>query len=298
MMLLPKQSHRRLEEEADEVLHKKHRHALQRVFDPIPRPVLYTAGIILGLALFSPFWFYLVSEPFERTPIYLTDDAQSLPVPTNNHSKSAAPIFNPDQAVATELVQFAGIRLETRRDELEHRFNLVLQNTRGMQPEIYVAHPADEIQRLTAHFYDGVLKDFTLVMRERLVPLATVQTQLEAQFGPPTDQRDAGPENSTAGLGGLGLGNDSVAKKLAAFAQRRLLVWSDDNYRVDATIYFNHGVSPQPLAVLQIRLAAAAWLKSNRPMVGSSAPVPVPAPPVETERQINPIPALDRKLAP
>jgi len=300
-MLLPRPQRAPVEDDEDDAkLHKKHSDAMRRVFDPIPRPLMYGVGIVLGLILFSPFWVYLVSERLENKPVFLADDAQSIPVPTNTALRAGTAMLSTNRMDATDLAQFAGIRLEERRDELDNRFNLALQNTRGMQPEIYVARPADEIEQITAHLYDGILKEFTLLLRERLAAPAAVQKQLVEQFGQPAEQREAGNDDSTTGLGNLGLGGDAVAKRLAAFPRRRTLVWVDAINRVDATIYYSNGESPQPVSVLQIRLAAAAWLKASRPMVGSNVPVPMPVPmPTNTpERLVNPIPPLERKLAP
>lgn len=257
---------------------------------------MYVAGILLGLAIFSPFWVYMISDRFVRKPVYLADDAPLVPVATNAVAAPAPALLDTNRTGGVDLTQFAGVRLEAHRDELDHRFNLVLQNTRGMQPEIYVARPADEIEQFTALMYDGVLKEFTLIMRERLLPPAGVQQRLVEQFGEPAEQRDGVRDDSATGLGGLGLGADFLAQKLAAYPHRRTLVWADSVNRVDATIYYSNGDSPGPVSVLQLRLAAAAWLKTSRPMVGSTVPVPVPAAP--PEQLINPIAPLEHKLAP
>lgn len=281
---------------AEEALvEKKHNHAMRRVFDPIPRSVLYTAGVVLGLAIFSPFWAYLVFERFEKKPVFLADDAPPVAVPTNAAPIAGVPMLSTNQLAGPDLAEYAGLRLESRREELDHRFSLSLQNMRGMQPEIYVAHPANEIDQFTAHFYDGILKEFTLIMRERLIAQADAERQLIEQFGPPTEQSTGG-EVAQPGLAGLGLGNDAVTKKLAGIPYRRTWAWANAHYRVDATLYCTSGESSPALAVLQIRVAAAAWLKTRRPMVGSTAPVPVPTNP--PERILNPVIPLEHKLAP
>jgi hypothetical protein len=294
MMLVPR-PHTTKHAEDEAVIEKKHDHALRRVFDPIPRPVMYAAGIVLGLAIFSPFWAYLVFERFEKKPVFLTDDAPLPPGSTNAVPVTAVPVLGTNRTAAADLTEYAGIRLESRREDLDHRFSLTLQNMRGMQPEIYMAQPASEIDQITAHFYDGILKEFTLIMRERLVAPAQAEAQLIEQFGRPMDQT-AGADSSPPGLGGLGLGDDALAKKLAAFPRRRRWVWVDSQSRVDAMLCYANGETAPTLAVLQIRVAAAAWLKTFRPMVGATAAIPVPT--NRPAQLINPLVPLERKLAP
>jgi DNA-directed RNA polymerase subunit RPC12/RpoP len=298
MMLLPRQRPAAVEDEEDDAeLHRKHQHALQRVFDPIPKPVLYTLGAILGLVLLSPFWIALISNPIERTHLDLDDELAPSAGATNQaRTAPAAPVFGTNQAVRVDLSQYAGIRLDTRREDLEFRFNLTLQNTRGMQPEVYVAYPAAEIQRLTAHFYNGMLREITLVMRERLASVDATQAQLVELYGQPREQKELSGENSGGALGGVGVPSDPLTKKLASFSQRRLVVWADDQYRVEATIYYTNHDLPQPVSLLQIRLSSVAWLATARPVVGATVPVPVPAP--EPERPVTPLLPSERRLSP
>src|SRR2546422_1050502 len=40
--------------------------SLRRVFEPIPRPVAYVAGVALILVIMAPFWLYLIKDGYRR----------------------------------------------------------------------------------------------------------------------------------------------------------------------------------------------------------------------------------------
>ena len=236
----------------NESTEKEDRRVYRRVFEPIPRMAAYAGGLLLILIVLSPFWASSVMDFFQRKTVYSLDNVAQPSVVTTN-----------GMAGARELTAFGGVQLDIRRDDLERPFNLKIQNTRGMNPEIYAGHNAGNVEFILADFYDGILKEATLVMHGRAVAPEVIQQELIEQFGEPQTRTDENGGPGYLGLNGLRLdaGRDDVAGKLAAFHHRRALLWTDGNVRVDALIYFNDA-GP---AVLQVHLAATAWLQANQP---------------------------------
>ena len=236
----------------------KRQEALRRIFEPIPRPAAYAGGILLILMLFSWLWLPSVMEIGQRQRIFIADTAPSATATTSN-----AP------AAGRDLTLFAGVRLDVRREELERPFGLVLQNTRGMRPELYEGRNAGDVALIAAGFYDGLLKEATLVMRERPVTVAVLEQELIEQFGEPQTRTDEDAGRSLDGLNGLHLdvSKDDLAGRLASFPHRRALLWTDGNVRVDAMIYFNDGAAGVTAAMVQVHLAATGWLQSSQTAV-------------------------------
>ena len=50
--------------------------------------------------------------------------------------------------------RFRGVRLDAGREDLQRRFNLRLQNTRGMVPEIYEAERAGDVETAVSDALD------------------------------------------------------------------------------------------------------------------------------------------------
>jgi hypothetical protein len=248
----------------------------RRVFEPIPRLALYVAGAVLVLLLLSPFWVYLVQERYKRDQIILSDETTNIVVrsPTN----VTTPLFGTNEP-SVLLDQYHGVRLEAGRDEFLRRFSLRLQNTRGMEPEIYVGYRLGDFEQLTGYFYGGALKEAFLVLREQRRALDAIQRDLVEQFGESQSVAD-NPNRPTTGtgLGALGLGGDDPAaelqKRLAGYPLRRDLVWTDAQTRVEATIYYTSVEPAQNAAVLAVHLSAAAWLKTSQNLGGITAPTP------------------------
>ena len=159
------------------------------------------------------------------------------------------------------------MRLDTRREELEHPFGLTLQNTRGMKPEIYEGRNAGDVELIMAYFYDGLLKEAALVMRARPVAPEVIQQELIENFGEPQTRTEESGGPGHLGLNGLRLDatKDDVAAKLASFPHRRALLWTDGKVRVDALIYFNNSGPGPASSMLQVHLAATGWLQANQP---------------------------------
>jgi len=256
----------------------------RRVFEPIPRPALYVAGIVLALALLSPFWVYLLQDQYSRKRIFISDDTTNLVRNTSSNTDTnlTAPIFeNSTQPIS--LSEFRGIRLEAAREDLLRRFNLRLQNTRGMEPEIYEAYRLGDVEHLKANFYGGLLKDVEIISRDSRHDLAAIQQELISQFGTPLAQTDS--QNTVAAVGvGLispSLSGDDDAKelqrKLAALTMRRDFIWASDQHRVTATVY--HNATRSGPALVSVRLSAAAWLLANQPLsTGIALPPGTPNP--------------------
>jgi hypothetical protein len=156
---------------------------------------------------------------------------------------------------------------------LERRFNLRLQNTRGMVPEIYVAERAGNIEQLTAFFYGTVLREFSLVTPQHRTTPEGAQRKLINEFGEPQQVQDLA---NTAGDSEVGLprltGADGIARKLAGFPFRRELAWADEQNRINATIYYNAADANPQVAMISVRVTAVAWLNANQSGLTAVAP--------------------------
>ena len=114
-----------------------------------------------------------------------------------------------------------------------------------------------------ASFYDGLLKEATLITRERLATTETIQQELIDLYGEPQTRTDETGKSIHTGLTGLhGItGSDDLTGKLANYPHRRALLWTDGKVRLDAMIYSDDtGRS----AILQVHLAATDWLQANQ----------------------------------
>ena len=255
----------------------------KRVFEPIPRALMYVVGAVVVLIILSPFWVYLIQERYVHHPIILSEDTTNVVTGPLNQTNATTPVFDPAQPPPVMLDQFHGVRLETGREELQRRFNLRLQNTRGMEPEIYEAGKIGDLERITAYFYNSLLKEATLVLREQRNGPDPVQKDLIEQFGTPSGQAD-GPNRKAGSSSGLAVpsltapgAGDELQKKLASFPFRRDLIWVNDRYRVQATIYYTSVDPVQGSVMVSVDLSAAAWLRVNQPM-GNGVVLPPPVP--------------------
>ena len=248
-------------DEKPEHSEQKRQAALRRIFEPIPRPAAYAGGVLLILMLFSWLWLPSVMDLGQRKPLFLSESPTAPTALVTN--------VTPGTADRRDLMLFNGVRLDGRREDLERQFNLVLQNMRGMQPELYTGHNVGDIDLIMAGFYEGVLKEATLVMRERPVATEVIEQELLAQYGEPQTRTDDNSGRSLSGLIGLHLdaSKDELAGKLAKFQHRRALLWTDGNMRVDALIYSSEGANGTPTARLQVHLAATAWLQASQTAV-------------------------------
>jgi hypothetical protein len=250
---------------------------LKRIFEPIPNSVLYLVGLAVVLLVMSPFWIYLVQERFSRKTILYSDDAVNLPVPPPVGTNVSEPALEPPHEQSEiALDQFHGIHLDAPRDDLQRRFSLRLQNTRGMAPEIYEASKVGDIERLRAHFYGGALKEFSLVLRQQRVSPDSIEKELREQFGEPKDVAEADNTTKPAGFSGAlsaASFDEEFEKMQAAFPRRRLLTWADAQNHVEATVYYTSTDPAQNVSMLELHISAFAWLDANRPRLGApSAP--------------------------
>ena len=265
--------------------HLKVDEKFRRVYNPIPRSALYIAGAVLVTLLLSPFWVYLIQERYRTNRITLSEETTNIVV--GAATNLAPPVFDPNERPALLLDQFHGVRLDANREDLVRRFSLRLQNTRGMEPEIYLAQKTGDLEQLTAYFYGGLLKEAFLALPERRTTADDLVRVLSEQFGAPASATDspnrAGvPGLGTPGLGGGDAGND-WARKLAGYPFRRDVAWADAQYRVEATIYFTSADPSLCQALPVVHLVSAGWLKSNQPLrdmtTPSHSPNPVIPPP-------------------
>jgi hypothetical protein len=174
--------------------------------------------------------------------------------------------------------EFLGIRLDANLEQLQRQFTLRLQNTRGMVPEIYEAAQAGDVDSVTMHFYNNLLKEFWVDTRERRVMPDKIERELREKFGEPKDRalKSDKPGDESLGLGlftaasGIKAGADRE-KKLAAYLYHVNISWSDDQTHADASIYYT-SVKPELCAtLLTVHICAAQWLNNNRPQLGPVA---------------------------
>ena len=249
---------------------------LRRALDPIPRPLAYLVGAVAILLLLSPFWILWVKDVLEHERPLVTDGTGSTPLPSSTDTSTPSPVLGePDATSANTLDEFHGIHLDTSLEELEHRYSARLQNTRGMVPEIYAASRAGDIENVTMHFYNNLLKEFWVDIHERRVVPDQIEKELRERYGEPKERtaRSGGP--SGPGLG-LSLPNAVDAakattdreKKLAGFPYQVDLIWADDQTQTDATIYYTTTEPATCSSLLRVHISAAHWLDTNRPQIG------------------------------
>jgi len=271
---------------------------LRRIFEPIPRPLAYLVGAALVLAVLAPFWVYLLKERFDRRPPVLSDDASSIPVPPAAETNPPPPVLEePRTESTTGIDEFHGIRLNTNLEGLQRRYNVRLQNTRGMVPEIYGAMRVGDVDSLTVHFYNNLLKEFWADMRERRVAPEEVEKELRDRYGEPRDRivRSGGQGDERLGLGlssaaGAIKAGPGREKKLARFPYRVEIAWGDDETLTEATIYYTSPTPTTCSSLLTMHISAARWLDSNRPQIGSAA-APSSTSATSTPGQTNAVPA-------
>jgi hypothetical protein len=240
---------------------------------------------VLALLLLSPFVAYLFQSSYRRGPVILSDDSELLPVPP------PATQAVPQEAVLTAPVpagflldRCRGLQLNATREDVQGLFNLRLVNTRGMEPEIYEAGKAGDVEQVTAHFYNGQLKEFHLVLQEKRAALAAVEAELVELFGEPQERADR--PRATANGFGLPKQTGALEQKLGSFPHQRVLRWFDGENQVEATLYTTGPENGRPTTMAAVHVTAARWLAANRSHLGSvAAPAtnqPAAAAPAET----------------
>jgi hypothetical protein len=242
----------------------------KRVFEPVPRVLVYLSGTVVALILLSPFWIVWLQDRYARNPIILSEDTANIVAPPMTNS-AAPPIISVPDTPPSSLDQYHNVRLEAGRDDVQHRFNLRLLNTRGMEPEIYEGNKGIEFDRFTGHFYSSTLKEVWLIRREQRTTPDAIQKDLIEQFNQPVEQAElVGPLPSSAPIG---VTADELARKLDNSPFHRSLVWTDALYRVEAMIHYNSGDPAHCRSTLSLHMSAIAWLKKRQPLNGiASAP--------------------------
>jgi DNA-directed RNA polymerase subunit RPC12/RpoP len=274
------------------------RRRLRRVFEPIPRPFVYLVGASLVLMVLTPFWIYLVKERLDSRPPVLSDDAASILVPTATETTHPPPAIEEPRTDLTNVIdEFLGIRLDANLDQLQRRFTLRLQNTRGMVPEVYEATQAGDVDSVTMHFYNNLLKEFWIDTRARHVMPDRIERELQEKFGEPKDRalKSGAPNGESLGLelfadaSGIKAGADRE-KKLAAFRHHVDVSWSDDQTHAEASIYYTSDKPELCTSLLTMHISATQWLNNNRPQLGPVATTSSTAP-TNTLDQTNEVPA-------
>jgi hypothetical protein len=269
----------------------KARRGMRRIFEPIPRPVAYIAGTLLILVLVSPFWIYMLQSGYQRGPVIFSDDSQALPVPpVATQAVPREAMLNTPVMTGFPLDRYRGLRLNASRDEVQEQFNLRLQNTRGMVPEIYTATKSGDFEQVVALFYNNQLKEFSLVLQPKRQPVAEAEAELVGLFGEPLERVDlpAEPAGATTGIG-LPRASTELEQKLAQFPHRRALRWNDEENRVEATLHFTTAEAGRTSVMVTVHVTATRWLTTNQTRLGNgsmpavnqpapAAPAPQPLP--------------------
>jgi hypothetical protein len=174
--------------------------------------------------------------------------------------------------------EFLGIRLDDTLDQVQRRFPMRLQNTRGMTPEIYETTGVGNIDSVTMHFYNNLLKEFWIDTHERHAAPDTIERDLREKFGEPKDRalKSDKPGKEDLGLGLFTTAGDIKTdadrkKRLAAFPHRVDVSWSDDQTHTEASVYYTSEKPELCSSLLTIHISAVQWLNNNRPQLGSVA---------------------------
>ncbi len=193
-------------------------------------------------------------------------------MPTATETNPPPPAIEEPRAEVTNAIdEFLGIRLDANLEQLQQRFTLRLQNTRGMVPEIYEATGAGTVDSVTLHFYNNLLKEFWVDARPRRITPDRIEKQLREQFGEPRES--ALKSNKSADERpdlGLFTGADRE-KRLAGFPYRVDISWSDNQTHADASIYYTSDKPERCTALLTMHISAVQWLNNNRPPLGTLA---------------------------
>jgi DNA-directed RNA polymerase subunit RPC12/RpoP len=256
---------------------------MKRIFDPIPRPAAYLAGVVFILVILSPFWIYLFQERFERRRILLSPDVSTNGIPQitteTNVDEPVLEVARNEPTVA--LDQYRGVRLDAAREDLQRRFSLRLQNTRGMVPEIYEASKVGDIEQMTAHFYNNALKEFFLLMRQQRAIPDAIEKELRDELGEPKERSEQTNTTATAAIGtglsgtlGVPGSRDETGSKLAGLSHQRYLAWNNERNRIDATIYYSSPDPAQCTSMLAVHVSATQWLDANRSRLSAVVPPP------------------------
>ena len=249
----------------------------KRIFEPIPRGLIYGGGILVALLILSPMLTYLWQNHYQRNPIFLSEDTDGIQASTNANSGLTSPMLTAPDKAPTMLDQYRNLRLDGYREDIVHRYNLRLRNTRGMEPEIYEATRGGEFDRMTANFYNGLLKEVSLITHEQRATPDYIQRDLTEQFGPVTHANEIVGPLSSGTVGGLS--GDELTQRINRLSYHRSLIWTDDQYRVEAMIHSSSSSSNVPeRSVLSLSLSAATWLRERQMIRRIPTPVPQPSP--------------------
>ena len=137
---------------------------------------------------------------------------------------------------------------------------------------------AGDVDSVTMHFYNNLLKEFWVDTRERRVTPDRIERELQARDS--ANRRIARSKSGKPGDESLGLGRSPPPaaskagadreKKLAAFPYRVDISWSDDQTRAEASIYYTSEKPELCTSLLTMHISAAQWLNNNRPQLGPS----------------------------
>jgi hypothetical protein len=172
-----------------------------------------------------------------------------------------------------------------------------------MVPEIYGAMRVGDVDNVTVHFYNNLVKEFWADIRERRVTPDQVEKELRERYGEPRDRfvRSSGPSDERSGLvlsgaAGAAKAGPGQEKKLAGFPYRVEFTWADDETLTEATIYYTSPTPTTCSSLLAMHISAARWLDNNRPQLGSvAAPASASATNALDQTNAAPAPAVPPK---
>ena len=226
---------------------------MKRIFDATPRFMVYFVSALALLLLSMPYWLDWFPTQTEKTSFFLADEVpESVPPPV----QITARVVVPTQARSdSPLSHFGEIRLEATRDEMKRTFDLHSLSVYGADPEIYESSTINEVDHFTGCFSGGLLKEAFVIQHEKPTSAAALQKDLVQQFGQPTEQTDSTGATATPALLNLDTAKDWIPS-IAALPFHRSLVWSDANFRIEATIHYSSADPAQSRSIMAVHMRA------------------------------------------
>jgi len=226
---------------------------MRRIFDATPRFMVYLIGIVVVSFLSLPYLLDWLPSLQEKAHFTLASDlSDTITIPDK---RPARLIASASESAASPLSHFGEIRLNASREEMLRSASMRLLTTYGAAPEIYESSTINDVDHFTGCFSGGLLKEAFVFQHETQCSAEKLQQDLKKQFGSPMNQID-----STGATAMPALVNPDTAKdwisRLATLPLHRSLVWSDANYRVEATIYYSSADPAQSRSIMAIHMHA------------------------------------------
>jgi len=224
---------------------------MKRVFDATPRFMVYFLGIVAVGFLSLPYlldWLPSLNGKKQFTLTSELSDSETIPVQKPLRLISAA------NQSASPLSHFGEVRLNASREEMLRVANLRLLTAYGANPEIYESSTMNDADHFTGCFSGGLLKEAFVFQHETRRSAEALQHDLVKQFGPPVNQIDSTGATAMPALVNPDTATDWISR-VATLPLHRSLVWSDANYRIEATIYYSSADPAQSRSIMAVHMS-------------------------------------------